>query len=160
MESLPSGFELPMKSNHPGRQDDENTGASPEKIDGTKEPRLRWHFHPIANARAHEDVVEQIIFSILSGVYSADDRLPSVEQLAQAMNVSKPVIGEALKVLIKAKIVRVQRGRSGGLFVLTNNHRRPPPGRTAPGVLARRGGAASRFCRPALMHRPTARASP
>ncbi|WP_265301019.1 FadR/GntR family transcriptional regulator [Verminephrobacter eiseniae] len=121
MESLPSGFELPIKSNHPGRQDDENTGASPEKIDGTEEPRLRWHFHPIANARAHEDVVEQIIFSILSGAYSADDRLPSVEQLAQAMNVSKPVIGEALKVLIKAKIVRVQRGRSGGLFVLTNN---------------------------------------
>ncbi|MCW5235622.1 FadR family transcriptional regulator [Verminephrobacter eiseniae] len=110
-----------MKSNHSGRQDDKNTGASPEKIDGTEEPRLRWHFHPIANARAHEDVVEQIIFSILSGAYSADDRLPSVEQLAQAMNVSKPVIGEALKVLIKAKIVRVQRGRSGGLFVLTNN---------------------------------------
>lgn len=97
---------MPEKSNHPSRQDDENTGASPEKIgkiDKTGEPQLRWHFHPITNARAHEDVVEQITFSILSGAYSADDRLPSVEQLAQAMNVSKPVIGEALKVLIQGQ---------------------------------------------------------
>ena len=84
------------------------------------DPALHWYFHPITNSRAHEEVVEQIVYAILSGAYSVGERMPSVEQLAQAMNVSRPVIGEALKVLTKSKTLHVQRGSSGGLFVLTN----------------------------------------
>jgi len=87
------------------------------------EPALHWYFHPITNSRAHEEVVEQLVYAILSGAYLVGERMPSVEQLAQAMNVSKPVIGEALKVLTKSKTLRVQRGSSGGLFVLTNRIR-------------------------------------
>lgn len=81
----------------------------------------RWHFHPIINSRAHEEVVEQITFAILSGAYAPGERLPNIEQLSRAMGVSKPVIGEALKILTQAKVVRAQRGSSGGLTVLTNN---------------------------------------
>lgn len=97
----------------PATNDDEDHGS---RVD----PSLHWYFHPITNSRAHEEVVEQIAYAILSGAYSVGERLPSVEQLAQAMNVSKPVIGEALKVLTKSKTLHVQRGSTGGLFVLTN----------------------------------------
>lgn len=84
---------------------------------------LHWYFHPITNSRAHEEVVEQLVYAILSGAYSVGDRLPGVDQLAQAMNVSKPVISEALRVLTKSNALRVQRGINGGLFVLTNKIR-------------------------------------
>ncbi len=76
-----------------------------------------WHFYPISNPRAHEEVVEQITFAILSGAFGTGERLPNVEGLARTMGVSKPVIGEALKVLTKAGVVRAQRGVHGGLTV-------------------------------------------
>jgi GntR family transcriptional regulator, transcriptional repressor for pyruvate dehydrogenase complex len=76
-----------------------------------------WHFYPISNPRAHEEVVEQITFAILSGAFGAGERLPNVEALARTMGVSKPVIGEALKVLTRAGVVRAQRGVHGGLTV-------------------------------------------
>jgi DNA-binding FadR family transcriptional regulator len=84
-------------------------------IDADRE--VHWHFHPISNPRAHEEVVEQITFAILSGAYGSGERLPNVEALARTMGVSKPVIGEALKVLTKAGVVKAQRGVHGGLTV-------------------------------------------
>lgn len=65
--------------------------------------------------------MKQITFAILSGAYAIGERLPNIEQLSLAMGVSKPVVGEALKVLTREKIVRAQRGSSGGVFVLTDN---------------------------------------
>ena len=85
--------------------------------DSGTDPVDRWHFHPISNPRAHEEVVEQITFAILSGAFRAGERLPNVEALARTMGVSKPVIGEALKVLTKGGVVRAQRGINGGLSV-------------------------------------------
>lgn len=77
----------------------------------------RWHFHPISNPRAHEEVIEQITFAILSGAYRVGDRLPNIEALARAMGVSKPVVGMALKSLTATRIVKAQRGVHGGLTV-------------------------------------------
>ena len=80
----------------------------------------RWHFHPITNTRAHEEVVEQITFAVLSGAYRPGERLPNIEALARLMGVSKPVVGEALKVLAGASVVRALRGVNGGVVVETN----------------------------------------
>lgn len=79
----------------------------------------QWNFHPIANARAHEAVVEQITFAIRAGAFAPGERLPHIDQLSRTMRVSKPVIGEALKVLSRSGVLRVQRGINGGLTVLT-----------------------------------------
>jgi DNA-binding FadR family transcriptional regulator len=76
-----------------------------------------WRFHPIANVRAHQEVVQQIAFSILAGAYAPGERLPSIDALSRLMGVSKPVIGEALKVLSEDGTVLVQRGLNGGLTV-------------------------------------------
>lgn len=80
----------------------------------------RWHFHPITNTRAHEEVVEQITFAVLSGAYQPGERLPNIEALARLMGVSKPVVGEALKVLASASVIRALRGVHGGVVVETD----------------------------------------
>jgi GntR family transcriptional regulator, transcriptional repressor for pyruvate dehydrogenase complex len=79
-----------------------------------------WEFHPIANARAHEAVIEQITFAIRASAFAPGDRLPPIDSLSRTMKVSKPVIGEALKVLSRAGVLRVQRGINGGQTVLTS----------------------------------------
>lgn len=79
-----------------------------------------WEFHPVASARAHEAVVEQITFAIRAGAFASGDRLPPIDSLSRTMKVSKPVIGEALKVLSRAGVLRVQRGINGGQTVLTS----------------------------------------
>lgn len=92
----------------------------------------RWHFHAISNSRAHEEVVEQIIYSILSGAYKPGDRMPNVEVLAREMCVSKPVVGEALKLLSQAGVVQAKRGINGGLSVETDDVPESIMARTAP----------------------------
>jgi DNA-binding FadR family transcriptional regulator len=76
-----------------------------------------WRFHPISNFKAHQEVVQQLAFAILAGAYAPGERLPHIDELARMMGVSKPVIGEALKVLSKDGTILVQRGLNGGLTV-------------------------------------------
>ncbi len=76
-------------------------------------------FHSISNVRAHDAVIEQITFAIRAGAFAPGDRMPHIGQLAKSMQVSKPVIGEALKVLSRSGVLQVQRGIKGGLTVLT-----------------------------------------
>ena len=83
--------------------------------------RDMWNFYPISGPRAFEEVVDQITFAIRSGAFKPGDRLPLVEELAQTMRVSKPTIGEAIKVLSRAGVLVAQRGASGGLTVVSDN---------------------------------------
>ena len=96
--------------------DHAGSGSVVQGRDGGAGP---WGFYPITNARAHEAVVEQITFAIRAGAFVPGERLPQIEALSNMMRVSKPVIGEALKVLSKAGVLKVQRGINGGLTVLT-----------------------------------------
>jgi GntR family transcriptional repressor for pyruvate dehydrogenase complex len=77
-------------------------------------------FHPISAARAHEEVIDQVTFAIRAGVFRPGDRLPSVEELARLMGVSKPVIGEAIKALSAGGVLVAQRGASGGVTVASD----------------------------------------
>ena len=76
-------------------------------------------FHAVTPTRVHEDVVGQIVFAIRSGVLRAGDRLPTIEALAESTGVSKPVIGEAVRVLREHGVVESKRGVQGGVTVLT-----------------------------------------
>lgn len=80
-----------------------------------------WNFYPISGPRAYEEVVDQITFAIRAGAFRPGDRLPLVEELALTMQVSKPTIGEAIKVLSRAGVLVAQRGASGGLTVVSDN---------------------------------------
>jgi DNA-binding FadR family transcriptional regulator len=83
-------------------------------------PEGGWQFHSISGPRAHEEVVDQITFAIRSGIFNPGDKLPYVDDLARAMKVSKPTIGEAIKVLSRAGVITAQRGVNGGLVVQTD----------------------------------------
>lgn len=80
-----------------------------------------WIFRPMHDPRMHERVVDQITFAIRSGAFRVGDRLPSVEQMAQAMQVSKPTVGEAIRVLSDFGVVKSRRGVHGGVTVVSDN---------------------------------------
>ena len=78
-------------------------------------------FRPVVDSRAHEYVVDQIAFGIRSGVYRVGERLPSVEGMAEQFKVSKPTIGEAIRLLSNNGIVESKRGVSGGVTVISDD---------------------------------------
>jgi len=70
--------------------------------------------HPVESTRIFETVGEQLISMIERLGLSAGDRLPNIAELAHALDVSKPTVREALRILERSGVVRVQRGRLGG----------------------------------------------
>jgi GntR family transcriptional repressor for pyruvate dehydrogenase complex len=80
----------------------------------------RSHFRPILGLRAHEEVVDQLIYSIRAGLYEAGSRLPPIGELAELMGVSRPTVGDAVKVLSEHGVVRADRGAAGGVTVVSD----------------------------------------
>lgn len=77
--------------------------------------------YKIDASRAHEDVVGQIVYAIRSGLLRSGDRLPTIEELAESTGVSKPVVGEAVRVLREHGVVASKRGVQGGVTVITDD---------------------------------------
>jgi GntR family transcriptional repressor for pyruvate dehydrogenase complex len=77
--------------------------------------------YEIDGARAHEEVVDQIVFAIRRGLLQKGDRLPTIEELAESTTVSKPVVGEAVRVLRENGVVASKRGVKGGVTVITDD---------------------------------------
>jgi DNA-binding FadR family transcriptional regulator len=80
-----------------------------------------WTFQPVSDPRVHERVVDQITFAIRAGAFGVGERLPSVEQMARDMGVSKPTVGEAIRVLASRGVVESRRGVNGGVTVVDEN---------------------------------------
>jgi len=72
-------------------------------------------FRPVNHQKTALAAVEQIEDLILKGVLQSGDRLPAERDLAEQMNVSRPVLRDALKVLEERQLVEARRG--GGTFV-------------------------------------------
>jgi DNA-binding FadR family transcriptional regulator len=78
-------------------------------------------FQHITDARVHEQVVDQITFAIRSGALGVGERLPSIEQMSADMGVSKPTVGEAIRVLSSYGVVESRRGVNGGVTVTSDD---------------------------------------
>lgn len=78
-------------------------------------------FRPVIDSRAHEHVVDQIAFEIRSGAHKVGEKLPSIGELARQFGVSKPTIGEAVRILAKHGIVLSKRGVRGGVTVISDD---------------------------------------
>ena len=87
----------------------------------TTDGRTGLRFHRISAARAHEEVIDQITFAIRSGLLKPGDRLPTIEILAEMTEVSKPVIGEAVRVLRDHGVLESKRGVQGGVSVVSED---------------------------------------
>lgn len=75
-------------------------------------------FYKISQSRAHDTVIDQIVLGIRAGIIRPGDQLPTIESLAELTGVSKPVIGEAIRVLREHGVVATKRGVSGGITIL------------------------------------------
>ena len=74
-------------------------------------------FSPVKTRRTFEEAVEQIAERISLGELGPGDQLPSERALAQQMEISRPTVREALKVLVDSAVLEVRPGSGGGAFV-------------------------------------------
>jgi GntR family transcriptional regulator, transcriptional repressor for pyruvate dehydrogenase complex len=74
-------------------------------------------FVPVGPRRTFEGAVEQIAERVRLGELNEGDRLPPERELAAAMQISRPTLREAVRVLSDAGVLRVVRGSAGGIFV-------------------------------------------
>jgi DNA-binding FadR family transcriptional regulator len=77
-------------------------------------------FRPVQTRRTFEEAAEQIADRIRAGMLCVGDRLPGERALAGAMEISRPTLREAVKVLVDAGVLEVRRGPGGGMFVATD----------------------------------------
>ena len=77
-------------------------------------------FSPIRTPRASEAVTEQIVRAISEGDIDPGERLPSERTLAWQLEVSRPTLREAIKVLADAGVLEVTPGPGGGTSVVTD----------------------------------------
>ncbi len=74
-------------------------------------------FSPVRTKRTFEGAVEQIAERIAFGDIAPGDQLPAERTLAQQMEISRPTVREALKVLADSGVLEVRPGSGGGAFV-------------------------------------------
>jgi GntR family transcriptional repressor for pyruvate dehydrogenase complex len=72
-------------------------------------------FHAVRTRRTFEEAVQQIADAIRAGDLRTGDRLPSERALAAQMEISRPTLREAIKILSEAGVVDSRVG--GGTFV-------------------------------------------
>lgn len=87
------------------RQVDDVTGIGPDSM-----------FPPIANRpTAWQLIVERLMYLISNGKLTPGEKLPGENELAKAMNVSRPVVREALSALSTMGIIESRKG--GGSYI-------------------------------------------
>jgi GntR family transcriptional repressor for pyruvate dehydrogenase complex len=93
----------------------QRSSASPEDA---YEERI---FRPVVDSRAHELVIDQITFGIRAGVHKVGEKLPPIGELARQFGVSKPTVGEAVRILALHGVVVSKRGVTGGVTVASDD---------------------------------------
>jgi DNA-binding FadR family transcriptional regulator len=81
----------------------------------------RLPFYRVSPRRAHDIVVDQIVLGVRAGIIPVGSQLPTIEALAALTGVSKPVVGEAVRVLREHGVVSTKRGVSGGITILNDD---------------------------------------
>src|SRR3954449_1359534 len=77
-------------------------------------------FTPVRTRRTFEEAAEQIADGVRNGRLRVGDRLPGERALAAQMEISRPTLREAIKVLVTAGVLEVRRGADAGMFVATD----------------------------------------
>ncbi len=80
-------------------------------------PARKMTFHPVRTRKTFEEVIEQITDAIRAGDLPVGSALPSERAIAIQMEISRPTLREAVKVLADLGVLRVVAGSGGGIFV-------------------------------------------
>jgi DNA-binding FadR family transcriptional regulator len=82
----------------------------------TARPRPGGHFQP-PSPGASEQIAWQIRKYLEEQHLQPGDRIGTEQELADEFGVSRPTLREALRLLSASQLIRVGRGRAGGIFV-------------------------------------------
>lgn len=78
-------------------------------------------FRPVTTLRTFEEAVEQIAYAVRVGDLTIGDRLPTERTLAATMEISRPTLREAVHLLVRAGVIRVDPGPSGGMYIISDS---------------------------------------
>lgn len=74
-------------------------------------------FSAVETRHPFEAAVTQIAEAIRAGEFMISDRLPSERALAAQMDISRPTLREAVRILVDEGVLEVRKGVTGGIFV-------------------------------------------
>jgi GntR family transcriptional regulator, transcriptional repressor for pyruvate dehydrogenase complex len=77
-------------------------------------------FDAVRTRHTFEEAAGQIAEKVRSGELRLGDKLPSERDLAVQMEISRPTLREAVRVLVDAGVLEVRRGPGGGMFVASD----------------------------------------
>jgi GntR family transcriptional repressor for pyruvate dehydrogenase complex len=77
-------------------------------------------FDAVRTRHTFEEAAGQIAEKVRSGELRTGDKLPSERDLAVQMEISRPTLREAVRVLVDAGVLEVRRGPGGGMFVASD----------------------------------------
>jgi GntR family transcriptional repressor for pyruvate dehydrogenase complex len=72
---------------------------------------------PVRTSRTFESAIANLLEGIERAHLRVDDRLPTEEELASQLGISKPTLRQALRVLERSGLLRVRAGKGGGIFI-------------------------------------------
>ena len=75
---------------------------------------------PVLAERTFERAIGHLIEGIERARLRLGEKLPSESELADQLEISKPTLRQALRVLERAGVVKVRRGSGGGIFLATD----------------------------------------
>ena len=75
------------------------------------------NFISLQRKRLYEEVSDVLKDAILKGEYQVGDKLPSEMELAEAFDVSRSVVREAIRYLELTGLVTIKQGATGGAFI-------------------------------------------
>lgn len=97
------------------------TGVAPSSAPKARVMKtLTIEFSPVRTRRTFEEAVGQIAERIKLGDLRPGDRLPSERDLASVMQISRPTVREALRMLSESGVIEVRPGSGGGAFVVSD----------------------------------------
>ena len=77
-------------------------------------------FDAVRTRHTFEEAAGQIAEKVRSGELRTGDKLPTERELAVQMEISRPTLREAVRVLADAGVLEVRRGPGGGMFVASD----------------------------------------
>lgn len=77
-------------------------------------------FAPIKMHRTFETIIERIVDAIDAQGLGEGDRLPNESEMALLLDVSRPTLRQALRILETSGVLRIKAGQSGGVFVASD----------------------------------------
>lgn len=95
------------------------TAAEPKRRPGRSEGTAAVGFEPIKMHRTFETIIERITEAIDAQGLGPGDRLPNEREMAGMLDVSRPTLRQALRVLENSGVLKIRAGQSGGVFVAT-----------------------------------------